>query len=64
MERFVHDAALAVGDALTVERASARADNELRVTVVRAALGGAVKKGKSARRVKNCKCFSRDSYQP
>ena len=52
MERFLHDAALAVGDALTVERASARADNELRVTVVRAALGGAAKKprGKSARR--------------
>ena len=54
MERFLHDAALAVGDALTVERASARADNELRVTVVRAALGSAAKKprGKSARRTK------------
>ena len=54
LERFVHDAALAVGDVLTVERASARADNELRVTVVRAALGSAAKKprGKSARRTK------------
>ena len=54
LERFLHDAALAVGDALTVERASARADNELRVTVVRAALGSAAKKprGKSARRTK------------
>ena len=49
LERFLHDAALAVGDALTVERAS-----ELRVTVVRAALGSAAKKprGKSARRTK------------
>ena len=60
LERFLHDAALAVGDVLTVGRASARADNELpttlRVTVVRAALGSAAKKprgkSKSARRTK------------
>ena len=56
LERFLHDAALAVGDVLTVGRASARADNSLLVTVVRAALGSAAKKprgkSKSARRAK------------